>query len=196
MDLRDPAQIKDAALPDQLERVAEHRLLARLRGVGRVEDQSGPGSQQPDGHAFAAVSFPKAIRDARAEDPVDPTLEDGGRLLSPVGVNDDNPLGRLQLIAMLLDELGNRPAFRNLHPRKGRIKTLGTQVVECDRMTLCPQPLRHAVGNRVVETRGAGMTQDEQDVHGEPGPNVPSARLCRITRFPSGSRISIAQHTE
>jgi len=164
----DAAEREDAALPDRLQRVAERLALARRRGVGGVEHDRGARAQQAHRDALAAVALLEPVGDARADHAVHPALQDRRRLAPPVRVDDHDPVGGGELLAVARERRRKRRALRELPLREDRIEPLGVEVVEHDIVPARPRRAHRCGGEGVIEARRIGVSHEDEEVQGGP----------------------------
>ena len=165
MDVVDAAEPEDAPLPEHLQGIAEGRKLPLLGGVGGVEDQSAPRLQEADGDALAAVPLQKLVGDSRPNDTIDPALQDRWRLPPPVGVDDDDPLGGRDLVAVAFDDGIEGGAPGDLGAGEDGVEPLGVEVVEGYLVAVFLQRVNRRLGYGVVEASGMGMAEDDGYSH-------------------------------
>lgn len=160
--VRDPAQTEYASLPDQLERIPKGRPLSVGGSVGRVEDERCPCLEQTNRDAFAAISLEEGVGDAGPDDPVNPSLQNRGRLAPPIGMHDCDAVRRRDLLAVFderrreLDRAGG-----DLRAREKGVEPLPVEVVGSDFVTVEEQSFGDDLGDGVIEAAGDWMGEND-----------------------------------
>lgn len=98
------AQAENTISPNRIKGVAEYCPLAVFGSIGSIEYDRGLGFEKAAGKALAAVAFFEFIRDARTNDPVDPSFHDCRGLTPPVGMDDRDAVGLRKFVAMPLNK--------------------------------------------------------------------------------------------
>jgi len=162
-----PAQIEDAILPKRFQWIAKYTCFAFRERIGCVEDTCRLGPQQTDRDAFALISIHESVGDTRTKDPVDPALEDGGRLAPPIWMDDDDALRIGYFLAVSSYLRGNGGFFRDLNRGKDRVEFFRVQIVEGDLMPILLQPGNGSLCDGMIEAIRRGVSQDDRDAHVE-----------------------------
>jgi hypothetical protein len=138
--LPNTAEIENAILPKELQRVTEDFAFSFGRGIRCVEYNARVGLEKSYGYSFTLISLEEFIRRPGSQDPINPSLEDCGRLPPPVGMHDDDPVSRRYLQAVLLYLLRQEGFGWDFFGGKYRVESLGIQVVKYNGMAVLLQP--------------------------------------------------------
>jgi len=74
---------------------------------------------------------------------------------------------REHLVAMLLDNRRKLRPRADLLVREDRVELLGVEVMEDHFVAKLPQFIDDRIGDRVIETTGVLMAEDNEDIHSE-----------------------------
>lgn len=166
MENPDAAQVEDAAPPDGFQGIAERGLFPFLFRVRGVQDDCRAGAKQADGNALPAVSFFEPVGAARPDDAVDPARQDRRGLAPPVGMDDDDAVGRAEFVAMRLDGRRNLAALGDFRAAEQGIEALGVEVVEDHVVAGRAQVVPHRLRQGMVQAAGVRVAEKDQDIHG------------------------------
>ena len=93
-------------------------------------------------------------------------------------MHDNDAIGRGDLGAVAGDLRRERSAFGNLVGGQDRIETFSIEVVEENDVPAAQKRLPGGLGDGVIETAGAGMRQNERELHAA---STPPRFRCSIS---------------
>jgi hypothetical protein len=98
-------------------------------------------------------------------------------------MNDDDPLGGGQLLAVMSDLGFDRAVGRNLRRGHHGIEALGVEIVEGDLVPAVLQGRDDGFGERVIEAAGLRMPEDNEDLHARDPSHSSAPAWCQPPFF-------------
>jgi len=168
VDVVHSAKTEHTVPPDQLQGIAEGSLLTFGGRVGGVEHDRGLRPEQAHGDSLATVTREETVRDTGTNDPVYPTLEDRGRLSSPVGMHDHDALRCRYLLTVHRNrQRESRPGW-DLDGRKNGVEPFFIKVMEADDVAGPAQFSDRRFRDGMVKATRVRVGKDDRDSHVPP----------------------------
>lgn len=165
MERPNSAEIKDTLSPNQFQGITEDLSFSNFIRIRGIKHDGGLGAEQTDGTPFTILPHLKSICEAGTYHSIDPTFQNSRRLPPPIGMDDDDSVGRAEFVTIRLNRCGDLTSSGNLLRGKDRVKARRIEILKDCVVSAHRQFASYRLRNRMIKTTTVRMSENDQNLH-------------------------------